>query len=43
MGKELAFISREVGGWAGIKNGCRGRVVMVKTIIICVRLSVWAH
>ena len=43
MGKELAFISREVGGWAGIKNGCWGRVVMVKTIIICVRLSVWAH
>ena len=51
MGKEgarfevvylLSLISREVGGWAGIKNGVRGRVVMVKTIIICVRLSVWA-
>ena len=32
-----------VRGWAGIKNGCRSRVVMIKTIIICVRLSVWAH
>ena len=29
--------------WAGIKNGGGGRVVMVKTIIICVRLSVWAQ
>ena len=52
MGKEgnrfqvahyLAFLSREVGGWAGKKNGSRGRVVTVKTIIICVRLSVWAQ
>ena len=52
MGKEgdrfevvhyLAFFSREVGGWAGIKNGGWSRVVMVKTIIICVRLSVWAQ
>ena len=52
MGKEgarcevvhwLAFISREVGGWAGIKNGGGGLVVMVKAIIICVRLSVWAQ
>ena len=39
----LAFISRELGGWTGIKNGGRGRVVMVKAIIICVRLSVWAQ
>ena len=43
MGKELAFLSREVAGWAGVKNGCRGRVVMVKTIIICVRLSLYAQ
>ena len=52
MGKErarfevvyyLAFISREVGGWAGRKNGGWGRVVMVKSIVICVRLSVWAQ
>ena len=40
---QLAFISREVGGWAGKNNADRGRVVMVKTIIICVRLSVWAQ
>ena len=40
---QLAFISREVGGWTGIKNGAWGRLVMVKTIIICVRLSVWAQ
>ena len=40
MVHEPAFISREVDGWAGIKNGGRGRVVIVKTIIICVRLSV---
>ena len=33
----------EVGGWAGIRNGVRGRVVMAKTIIICVRLSAWAQ
>ena len=39
----LAFLSREVGGWAGGKNGGWGRVVTVKTIIICVRLSVWAQ
>ena len=25
------------------KDGGRGRVVMVKTIIICVKLSVWAQ
>ena len=36
------FLSREVGGWTGIKNGGWGRVVMVRTLIICVRLSVWA-
>ena len=40
---QLTFVSREVGGWAGIKNGGQGRVVMVKTIVICVRLSVWAQ
>ena len=40
---QLAFISREVGEWAGIKSGGWGRVVMVKTIIICVRLSVWTQ
>ena len=40
---ELAFISREVGGWAGIKNGGWDRAVMVKTIIICVWLSVWGQ
>ena len=28
-----------VRGCAGIKNGGRGRVVMIKTIIICVKLS----
>ena len=39
---ELPCISREEGGWADINNGGLGRVVMVKTIIICVRLSVWA-
>ena len=37
---QLAFISREVGGWGSIKNGGWGRVVMVKTIIIYARLSV---
>ena len=31
------------GGWADIKNGGQGRVVMVKTIIIYARLSVWAQ
>ena len=40
---ELVFISKEVGGWVGIKNGGWGRVVIVKTIIICVRLSVWSQ
>ena len=40
---QLAFISREAGGWADLKNGGGGRVVVVKTIIICVRLSVWAQ
>ena len=30
-------------GWAGIKNGGWGRVVMIKIIIICVRLSAWAQ
>ena len=40
---QLAFISREVGGWAGIKNDGWGMVVMVKTIIICVKLSIWAQ
>ena len=35
-----AFLSREKGGWAGIKNGGCGRLAMVKTIIICVRMSV---
>ena len=38
---QLAF--REVGGWAGIKNGGWARVVMVKTIIICAKLSVWTQ
>ena len=32
---QLAFISREVGGWAGIKNGGQSRVVMVKTNYLC--------
>ena len=32
-----------VRGWAGIKNGGWDRVVMIKTVIICVRLSVWAQ
>ena len=40
---QLALISREVGGRAGIKNGGWSRVVMVKNIIICVRLSVRAQ
>ena len=39
--RELPCISRE-GEWADIKSGSLGRVVMVKTIIICVTLSVWA-
>ena len=38
----LAFNSSE-GGWAGIKNCGQGGVVMVKTINICVRLSVLAQ
>ena len=42
MGKEGDSFD-VVRGWAGIKNGGWGRVVMIKTIIICVRLSVWAH
>ena len=40
---QLAFISREVRGWAGVKNGGGARVVVVKTIIIRIRLSVWAQ
>ena len=32
-----------VHGWAGIKNGGWDRVVMIKTIIICIRLSAWAQ
>ena len=40
---ELPYISREEGGWADIKNGGQDRMVMPKTIIICVRLSVWAQ
>ena len=39
----LACISKEEGGWADIMKGTGGRVVVVKTIIICVRLSVWAQ
>ena len=38
---ELPCINRE-GGWANINNGGLGSVAMVKTINICVRLSVWA-
>ena len=47
MGKEVARfeavcwlvrISREEGGWADIKKGDGGGVVMVKAIIICVRV-----
>ena len=30
-------------GWAGINNGGRSRVVMFKAIIVCTRLSIWAH
>ena len=41
--RNVLYIIREVGGWAGIKNGDWGRVVMVKTVIICLRLSVWAQ
>ena len=41
--RELPCITREEGGWADIKNGGQGRVVMVKTIIIYARLSVWAQ
>ena len=40
---ELPCICTEEGEWADIKNGGQGRVVTVKTIIICVRLSVWAQ
>ena len=38
----LTCISREEGGWTYIMKSGGGRVVMVKTIIISVRLSVWA-
>ena len=41
--RELPCITREEGGWADIKNGGQGREVMVKTIIIYARLSVWAQ
>ena len=40
---ELLDINREEGGWADIKNGGQGGVVMIKTMIICVRLSVRAQ
>ena len=39
MGKERDRFE-VVRGWAGIKNGGQGSVVMIKTIIICVTLSV---
>ena len=39
----LTCISGEEGGWADIMKSGGGRVVMVKTIIISVRLSVWAQ
>ena len=42
MGKEGDSFD-VVRGWAGIKNGGWGRVVMIKTIIISVRLSVWSQ
>ena len=42
MGKEWDRFE-VVRGWAGIKNGGHGRVVMIKTIIIRVRLNVWAQ
>ena len=42
MVHSLTCISRE-GGWADIKKSGGGRVVIVKTIIIYVKLSVWAH
>ena len=35
----LACISKEEGGWVNIKKGDGCRVVMVKTISICVKLS----
>ena len=41
MVHELPCISTEEGGSADIKDGGQGRVVMVKTMIIYVRLSVW--
>ena len=40
MVRRLACFSREEGGWAHMKKGGEGRVVMVKTIIIRVKLSV---
>ena len=52
MGKEgtrfeevrwLACISREEGETAEIRKVGRDKVVLVKTIIICVRLNVWAQ
>ena len=41
--KDILIWAMKIGGRAGIKNGGRGMVVMVKTIIICVRPSVWAQ
>ena len=38
MVHQLAFISREVGAWAGVKNEDRDSAVMIKTVIICVTL-----
>ena len=43
MVHSLTCISREEGGWADIMKSGGGRVVIVKTIIIYVKLSVWAH
>ena len=39
----LTCISREEGGWADIMKSGGGRVVIVKTIVIYVKLTVWAH
>ena len=39
MGKEGDRFEM-VRGWAGIKNGGWGKVVMIKILIICVTLSV---
>ena len=43
MVHSLTCISSEEGGWADIMKSGGGRVVIVKTIIIYVKLSVWAH